>query len=478
MTARPYLMCALFLLVSATPGCGEDHGAAVKGGTPEQAVVGDRGGRGVAAPARVPRREESGGDTAVAAAAGDGPGRGDGGGGPSGGDVPDTPVVAAAPGRSMEQPERGTPVLMAAAAIGAGAPVPAQPAGSGTAAPQQPGGNAAGTPDADDEDTGEDEKGSGKGDIQGQIDALKKELERLQKEADARKQLEITEEEKAKKGEEILSSVGREYTLLKKGTLGLEYDFTYAYVSSDVLKNAATVEQQSNHTLVNAVFIEYALRDNLTLNASIPFIYKYDKVGSDNASSVTGLGDVSFGAQYQPFKAGGEWPTTILNVGLSIPLGTSPYTIVPGQGQPTGSGFYSATAGATLSKTIDPLVAFGSLSYTYNFDADGLDQNWTDGRDLTKVVPGNSIGGVLGFAYALSYKASLNLSYQMTYNFGTEYRFSNASTFNNGSWVSSVFGIGTGWRITPSRSVTLKLGIGLTSNDPDFTFSVRVPFEF
>lgn len=364
-------------------------------------------------------------------------------------------------------------ILFMAAKAGIGA----EPTAAGENHPPVPAANGgAGPPGEGAGDEGEDE-GEEKS-IQEQIDALKKELQKMRNEAEARKSLEVTEEEKAKKGEEILSSIGREYTLLKKGTLGLEYDFTYAYVSGDVIRNAAIVEQRSNHTLVNAIYSEYALRDNLTVNATIPFIYKYDKEGTSSASVDTGLGDVTFGAQCQPFKNGGDLPVTILNLGVSIPLGTSPYTVIPGQDQATGSGFYSVNAGATLSKTMDPLIAFGSLNYAYNFDADGLDQKWPGNRVLTRVEPGNRISAVLGFAYALSYKASLNISQQITYNFGTAYHFSDQTVQNNGSWVSSIFSIGTGWRILPSRSITLKLGIGLTSNDPDFTFSIRVPFEF
>ena len=311
-----------------------------------------------------------------------------------------------------------------------------------------------------------------------ELEQLKDEVQKMHKEADARKKLEISPEEKDKSAEDILSSAGRDYTLMKKGTLGLEYSFSYSYYSGDVIEDSAIVEQRSNHNLTNQVFVEYALRDNLTLNTGVPFVYKYNRVGTSTAQDATDFGDITLGVQMQPFKAGGDYPSAILTGGFTLPFGTSPYKIVPGEGQATGSGFYAANAGISLSKTMDPLVAFGNLGVTYNFAATGLDQNWSDGRNLVEVDPGSSVGVVLGLGYALSYKASLNLSTQFSYALGSEYHFSNASTTESGSTVSARFNIGTGWKVFKKQSVSVKLGIGLTSNDPDFTFSVRVPFEF
>jgi hypothetical protein len=315
-------------------------------------------------------------------------------------------------------------------------------------------------------------------DFRRQLEELQQQVKKLREEAVARKRLAISTEEKEEKAADILSAASRKYILLKKGTLGFEYSFNYAYFSGDVIQKAAIVEQHSNHTFTNVFFTEYALRDNLTVNATLPFVYKYNRVGTSNAQEATDFGDFSLGVQYQPFKTGGHMPAAIFNAGVTLPLGTSPYKVVPDQGLGTGSGFYSVNAGVSLSRTMDPLVAFGSLSYTHNFPAGGLDQNWQDGRTLIGVDPGSSVGLGLGFGFALSYKASLNVSAQFGYTLSNEYHFSNAETYRNGSTVSTTFYIGTGWRVTPTRSVYLKLGIGLTSNDPDFSFSVRVPFEF
>jgi hypothetical protein len=312
--------------------------------------------------------------------------------------------------------------------------------------------------------------------LQQEVQELKREVQRMRDESEARKRLEVPEEEKSKSVEDILSAVSRQYTLLKKGTIGLGYTFGYSYYSGDVITDR--VEQRSNHNLTNIIDTEYAILNNLTVSANIPFAYKYNKVGTSSSQDATDFGDISLGVQWQPIKAGGIYPTTILSAGVTFPTGSSPYEIDPSNSLSTGNGYYSFSGGVSLSKTLDPLVAFGNLSYSYGLPVSGLSQVRGTSNNLIKVEPGSSIGFALGFGYALSYQASLNLSTQFTYSFGSKYFFENGGVYESGSYVSSSFNVGTGWRVTPTRSVYFTLGIGLTINDPDFAFAIRVPFEF
>ncbi|KQC06471.1 MAG: hypothetical protein APR62_07830 [Smithella sp. SDB] len=313
--------------------------------------------------------------------------------------------------------------------------------------------------------------------LQQEVLELKREVQRMRDENEARKRLEVPEEEKSKSVEDILSAVSRQYTLLKKGTVGLGYTFGYSYYSGDVITDR--VEQRSNHNLTNTIDTEYAILNNLTVSANIPFAYKYNKVGTSSSQEATDFGDISLGVQWQPIKAGGIYPTTILSAGVTFPTGSSPYKIDPSNSLSTGNGYYSFSGGVSLSKTLDPLVAFGNLTYSYGLEQGGLSQYWKSmGATLTKVDPGSAIGFAIGFGYALSYQASLNLSTQLTYSFGSRYFFEDVGVYESGSSVSSSFNVGTGWRVTPTRSVYFTLGIGLTINDPDFAFAIRVPFEF
>jgi len=314
--------------------------------------------------------------------------------------------------------------------------------------------------------------------LEQEIQQLKEEIQQLKSENEARKILEMPEEEKSKSVEEILSAAGREYTLLKKGTIGLTYNFNYSYYSGNVISEKTTVERHANHNITNTIFADYAVRDNLTLSTGIPFVYKYNKVGTSDAQESTDLGDITLSCQYQPIKAGGKWPTTILSLGVSFPTGTSPYKIDPENEMATGSGLYSFSGGLSLSKTLDPLVAFGNITYGHSLPDDSLSQRWGKTDILTKVDPGDVIGVAIGFGYALSYQASLNISAQYAYNFSNKYTINHSAEYSSGSSASATFNIGTGWRITTTRAIYTGLSIGLTANDADFSFSLRLPFEF
>jgi preprotein translocase subunit SecG len=305
---------------------------------------------------------------------------------------------------------------------------------------------------------------------------LKKEAEVRRKEAGAREKLAVTEEEKTAKEAEILTAADRRYTLRRSGTVGLDYNFGYSYYSVDRIA-PFDIEHEKKHALTHTISVDYAFYDNLTFTGALPFVYKYENVGVTDSKEVSDVGDISFGFRWQPFKSGGEWPATILSGSVGTPTGASPYAIDTDRELSTGSGFWSFTGGASASKTLDPVVAFGGLSYTYILGASGLSYKYSTAV-LEKVEPGASIGFNMGLGYALSYNVSLNLGFSQSYTLGSTYYFENGSKISTAASMSSSFSIGTGWRINPKTTVSIGASIGLTNNDPDFSLSFRLPFNF
>ena len=316
--------------------------------------------------------------------------------------------------------------------------------------------------------------------MQEQLEKLQDELGRLKEESEARKQLELTEEEERAEQEDILDAAGRNYTLMKPGKLGLEYNFNYTYYSYDSVTQVGVVEHKANHNLENSIFLEYPLWENLTLNTEIPFVYKFNSSSGDS-NRTSDIGDLSLGAQYQPFKAGGNMPTTILSARFTVPVGRSPYDIDPSTETATSSGLYALNLGANVSKVLDPLVAYGGASFTYRMKESGLRYHAAGKANtnyITDVDPGALVGFNMGFGYALSYMVNLNVSWQYTFRMKTEYTWVAGNTVESNTSSSSMLNIGTGWRLSPKRNVNIRVGLGLTNDDPDFTLSVRVPFEF
>ncbi len=315
-----------------------------------------------------------------------------------------------------------------------------------------------------------------------QIEALQEKVNELREEADVRKILEITEEEKQEEESEILSATGREYTLAKKGSVGFDYSLSYTYNSYDTLTNSANwnkpnkIEHRSQHNLVNSLGLVFAVLDNITLGGSVPFVYNYHGLGTEDAKQVTDLGDASLSLQWQPLKAGGTLPPGILSFGFSAPLGRSPYEVDPNTELSTSSGVKSLTAGLSLNHSMDPVVCYGGISFGHALPVTGL-SNPRYGRTLKEVRSGENIGVRFGLGYALSYQLNMNINLSYSYSFGGEYVYQK-ERIPIAESASANFTLGTGWRLSPTRSINISLSKGLTNDASDFSLSLSIPFNF
>lgn len=314
--------------------------------------------------------------------------------------------------------------------------------------------------------------------LSNKLKELEQQVKELKEEARARRKLKATREEKTRKEKEVLSAVSRKYTLLRQGALELEYAFIYTYNSSDVIKESLEIEPRYDHTLRNNLTAQYGILNNLSFSTTIPLVYRYNKRGTSQSMHETDVGDISLSLQFQPIKSGEGLLATILYASATIPSGRSPYDIDPETEMSTGSGYYSYSAGINLSKPIDPVVAFGSISYTYTKDVNSVSQPQTGGAILEKVDPGDGFNASLGMAYAMSYRVSLNFSFQYSYDFSTKYFFSGGGRYKTADSTSAYLSLGSGWKLNPKTSVYVSVGIGLTRDASDFSLSFRLPFSF
>lgn len=171
--------------------------------------------------------------------------------------------------------------------------------------------------------------------------------------------------------QEVFTSNERQYSLIKKGIISSYYDIDYTYYRDSRLDLATgdstsalarlRVEEDANHTLTNTFTTQYGLLDNVTLSASIPLIAKKDLLQQKTAA---GLGDVSFGARWEPFPLKQGRLPLVLFGSLSTKTGDSPYEIGIDE-LSTGKGYYSVGFGASTRKYIDPVVLFTSVSANY-----------------------------------------------------------------------------------------------------------------
>ena len=281
-----------------------------------------------------------------------------------------------------------------------------------------------------------------------------------------------------------LEAVGREYILAEKGTFSLDYSFSYGYNSADLIWTQGEdlgfrIQNTADHSINNTISTSYAWFDNLTVNAAIPFVYKYKNIGGESSRDVSDVGDISVGARWQVLKQTEIAPPLILNASLSIPSGRSPYDINPDKDLSTGSGTWQFSLGTALNKTFDPVVVYGSFGLSYAAEQTSLDYNLTSsGATLDKVEASYGLGLGFGIGYAMSYKASLNASVSYSYSVGTTYHYESGREMETGDASSASLNVGMGWKLDSDRTISVGLGMGLTNATSDFSLSCRIPFDY
>lgn len=310
------------------------------------------------------------------------------------------------------------------------------------------------------------------------IEELEGKLNKLTEETSARKKLEITEEEKQEQEKQVLEAVGDEYTTEAKHTLSINYSFSYTYNPAEAIEtNPLAVQDVADHTMTHTISTGYAILDNLSVSASVPFLYRYHKMGTTDQKETTDIGDISFGLGFQPFKTKPGGVSSSFGISTRLPTGRSPYKMNADTEISTGSGSYGYGVSGNFSRQIDPVVVFWNLGYSHTFPITDIEHYVQSDYILEKVTPGDSysLGG--GIAYAMSYKVSVNFGFSYSYARGSTYEYRNASAdVKTADTISTSLSFGLGWRVSNKTTLSFGLGYGLTGSGFGITF--RFPFSY
>jgi hypothetical protein len=289
---------------------------------------------------------------------------------------------------------------------------------------------------------------------------------------------------------ETLTKTDRQYSLLKAGRVTTNYNLNYSYIGQEAIDvgldttgniDLFKIVNTRSHTITNTLSVDYGLLDNVTLSGAFPLVAKFTQ--SDKFSGVaTSIGDLNFGARYQPFvqKPGGPTFTFTGNIGL--PTGRSPFTMPVDSNLSTGSGYATGTLGMNASQVLDPVALFASVNFTASPGVTHLHQAHLDNTELTAVHPGMTIGWGAGFTYALSYNISTSVSFQESVTTASKISYLQAdrtpASRQTTQQTAALLNFGIGIRLSPKTTVNLSAGIGLTTDSPDFSLGLDVPLNF
>jgi len=301
------------------------------------------------------------------------------------------------------------------------------------------------------------------------------------REALSKKDTDISQE---KSLEEVFEAAENNYSLIKKGDITLNYNMSYSYaadqrINVDIQNEkivAFDVEPSTSHTLTNNFNFDYGFKNNITLGVSIPMVVKYDSYG---AKSATGVGDVAINMRWQPYAyIPGELSKTV-SASIKTKTGSNPFKTVGENELSTGSGYYQLSGGMSFSKIVDPVMLYGTSSFTYALPESDVNQP-RSGAILTDVSPGVTVSFAGGFAYSLSYDVSMSMSFQGNYTDKSKYTFlSNeiSTEVDSSASMSGIYNISLGVRVSPETITNIGMGFGLTDDAPDILLSFSMPID-
>ena len=240
-------------------------------------------------------------------------------------------------------------------------------------------------------------------------------------------------------------------------------------------------------TLVGAVAARYGLTPRIEVEARIPYTYRFDRVLTLAQRDATisrqqeldgsGLGDVEASARYQINRGARGAPIFVAGLRVKSPSGTGPFDVARdsfgiAKELPTGSGFWGVSPSVSVMYPSDPVVLFANLSYLYNAPR-GIDKNIGSAL-IGKVDPGDSVGGGVGFGFALNDRFSYSLGYSHQYLFETTTEINGTQQHSPSLQVGS-FQFGMSLRVSPKVTVSSSFEFGTTKDSPDVRMVLRVP---
>lgn len=307
--------------------------------------------------------------------------------------------------------------------------------------------------------------------------------------AEAEKALEPEEEPKRAAPIEI----ERGGILLAKGKAEIDLGLTYAHFSTNqifihgfaILPVLAigeiTVERIRRDIFIGSVGIRYGLFEDCQIELNVPWRYwssRRSRPEETPAHEVrfdgSGMGDIEGGVYYQFLKEREGVPNLIVGVTGKSRTGKDVFELEnPNEELPTGTGFWSVKGTLTAVKTLDPVVVFGTMGFTYNIERDDIYVKYRDRRiDLD---PGNTYEYGFGFAYAISPKFSTNLQYQQAITLSSKV---DGVTQVNTNLNVVVLKLGAVYSMSKRTSLDVSVSTGLTDDAPDVVIELRIPFRF
>jgi len=293
---------------------------------------------------------------------------------------------------------------------------------------------------------------------------------------------------------ELFSKTEDNYSLLDKGKFTASLDAEYSYYGSVspvtlFLYGRFSIQDitlDSERVISTSVSLDYGISNNINLGLSLPFVVKDNE---QEGLTTTDIGDTQISLRWQPRPSVVGEITPLLFFSISAPTGESPYEIKSGEEQATGQGFPSYTFGATFFKIFDPLVSFGSLSYSHNTGMDNIDQlhsffinDEVQPGLLKEIEAGDGISATVGLSYAITYSFTLTMQYQHSITQRSTFIWQDVSRniqeTKSATYDSALAKVTAGWKGDDGHYFNLYLSRPLTDGQADIMIGMSMPLIY
>jgi hypothetical protein len=278
----------------------------------------------------------------------------------------------------------------------------------------------------------------------------------------------------AEEGEPALERalVRQNVFVLPKGVYELEPAIEYTYRGTDALDivNVSGMPQVARQDVKqDRLETRFTFRAGLPRSSHVEIRIPYVVLRTDRSTAdqfgqtthETGFGDLQIALTKQLAQERPARPGLLGVVTWRAPTGEFRL------GEPSeGSGFHLLQGALTLVKRQDPLVFFGTASYTWV-----LERRHGD----FEVDPGDAVGLKLGTILAASPQSSLRVGFDANRSGRT--KFNGVERPGSDAVVATLqFGLAT--LLSRRALLDIQLSVGVTSDSPDFALLVSVPFRF
>lgn len=260
--------------------------------------------------------------------------------------------------------------------------------------------------------------------------------------------------------------------VLPAGAFEVEPRLEYTYRGTDALAIVTeaglaqiTAEDVKRNELEASLGFRVGLPALWQVELRLPFVWLHENRASGGTQStserVSGAGDVELGVAKQLLTERRGWPSVLASINWKTGTGDNEVGRLS-----AGSGFHQLQGAFTAVKRQDPLVFFGTLSYT------AVLERTQDGRE---VDPGDAVGFKSGALLAASPETSLRAGFELSRSSRTKIA---GSGIPGSDATVAMLELGFASLLSARTLFDLQFAIGLTPDSPDFQLRLSLPVRF